>query len=146
MSEQEAQARAAFDGYGRLKAQAGGQRYPKPFGNFRWRFGLFHVARTRLLHVPAADAGPHPHWQFAGVADLACGGAAAHVTTRANLQVREVEAKNAVALVGRSGPAPPTRIRADNNRTSLHADRGHDPQGADRHAALAREWAFPHPQ
>jgi ferredoxin-nitrite reductase len=41
------------------------------------------------------------HWQFAGLADLAerYAGAYAHVTTRANLQMREVEPKNAVAMV-----------------------------------------------
>jgi ferredoxin-nitrite reductase len=41
------------------------------------------------------------HWQFAGVADLAerCGGPYAHVTTRANLQIREIEPKNAVEVV-----------------------------------------------
>ena len=41
------------------------------------------------------------HWQFAGLADLAerYGGGYAHVTTRANLQIREIEPKNAVALV-----------------------------------------------
>ena len=41
------------------------------------------------------------HWQFAGVADLAerlCG-PFCHVTTRANLQVREIPPKNAVALI-----------------------------------------------
>jgi ferredoxin-nitrite reductase len=39
--------------------------------------------------------------QFAGVADLAerYGGGYAHVTTRANLQIREIEAHNAVAVV-----------------------------------------------
>ena len=39
--------------------------------------------------------------QFAGVADLAerYGGGYAHVTTRANLQMREIEAKNAVAMI-----------------------------------------------
>ena len=39
--------------------------------------------------------------QFAGLADLAerYGGGYAHVTTRANLQIREVEAHNAVAMV-----------------------------------------------
>ncbi|HTS41530.1 MAG TPA: NirA family protein, partial [Xanthobacteraceae bacterium] len=39
--------------------------------------------------------------QFAGLADLAerYGGGYAHVTTRANLQMREVEPKNAVAMV-----------------------------------------------
>src|SRR5260370_33902229 len=45
------------------------------------------------------------HWQFAGVADLAerCGGGYAHVTTRANLQAREIEPKDAVAMV-EAGP------------------------------------------
>jgi ferredoxin-nitrite reductase len=41
------------------------------------------------------------HWQFAGMADLAerlCG-PFCHVTTRANLQVREIPPKNAVALI-----------------------------------------------
>src|SRR5208282_6041627 len=39
--------------------------------------------------------------QFAGVADLAerYGGGYAHVTTRANIQIREVEAHNAVAMI-----------------------------------------------
>ena len=51
--------------------------------------------------MPAADAERHPHAQFAGLADLAerYGGGYAHVTTRANLQVREIEPKNAVALI-----------------------------------------------
>ena len=54
--------------------------------------------------------------QFAGVADLAerYGGGYAHVTTRANLQIREIEAKNAVAMIeacrtsacARAAPAP----------------------------------------
>jgi ferredoxin-nitrite reductase len=41
------------------------------------------------------------HWQLAGLADLAerYGGGYSHVTTRANLQIREVEPKNAVAMV-----------------------------------------------
>jgi ferredoxin-nitrite reductase len=41
------------------------------------------------------------HWQLAGVGDLAdrYAGGYAHVTTRANLQMREVEPKNAVALL-----------------------------------------------
>ena len=41
------------------------------------------------------------HWQFAGVGELAERYAAgySHVTTRANLQLREVEPKNAVALI-----------------------------------------------
>ena len=41
------------------------------------------------------------HWQFAGLADLAeqYGGGYAHVTTRANIQIREIEPKNAVAML-----------------------------------------------
>ena len=41
------------------------------------------------------------HWQFAGLADLAerYGGGYSHVTTRANIQIREIEPKNAVAMV-----------------------------------------------
>ena len=93
-----------FDGYDRLKAQAANNEYPKPPDNFRWRyFGLFYVAPNQnsymcRLRMPN---GILTHWQFAGIADLAAryGGGYAHVTTRANLQVREIEARNAVAMV-----------------------------------------------
>ena len=93
-----------LDGYERLKAQAASNEYPKPADNFRWRFfGLFYVAPNQnsymcRLRMPN---GILAHWQFSGVAGLAerYGGGYAHVTTRANLQVREVEAKNAVAMV-----------------------------------------------
>ncbi len=93
-----------FDTYERLKEYAVKGEYPKPPDNFRWRFfGLFYVAPNQnsymcRLRMPNGilNAG-----QFAGVADLAerYGGGYAHVTTRANLQIREVEARNAVAMV-----------------------------------------------
>jgi ferredoxin-nitrite reductase len=93
-----------FDGYQRLKAQAAANEPPKPPDNFRWRFyGLFYVAPAQdaymcRLRIPN---GILKHWQFAGVADLAerYGGGYAHVTTRANLQIREIEPKNAVAMI-----------------------------------------------
>ena len=93
-----------FDGYDRLKAQAANNEYPKPPDNFRWRyFGLFYVAPNQnsymcRLRMPN---GILTHGQFAGIADLAerYGGGYSHVTTRANLQVREIEAHNAVAMV-----------------------------------------------
>jgi ferredoxin-nitrite reductase len=93
-----------FDGYERLKAQAAGNEAPKPPDNFRWRFfGLFYVAPNQAsymcrLRIPN---GILKYWQFAGVGDLAerYGGGYAHVTTRANLQVREIEPKHAVAMV-----------------------------------------------
>jgi len=87
------------------------------------------------------------HWQFSGVADLAqrCGGGYAHVTTRANLQVREIEAKTP-SPHGRGAPGPRAllarlRRRQYSQRHGL-ADRGHRPPGADRHPPLRREWHF----
>ena len=93
-----------FDAYERLKAQAANNEFPRPPDNFRWRFyGLFYVApnqnafmcRLRLPNGILKAA------QFAGVADLAerFGGGYAHVTTRANLQIREIAAGNAVAMI-----------------------------------------------
>ncbi|MFY9894803.1 MAG: NirA family protein [Xanthobacteraceae bacterium] len=93
-----------FDTYERLKEHAARGEYPKPPDNFRWRFfGLFYVAPSQnsymcRLRIPN---GILKAAQFAGVADLAerYGGGYAHVTTRANLQIREVEAHNAVAMI-----------------------------------------------
>ena len=93
-----------FDSYERLKAHAAKGEFPKPPDNFRWRFfGLFYVApnqnaymcRLRLPNGILKTA------QFAGVGDLAerFGGGYAHVTTRANLQIREIAAGNAVAMI-----------------------------------------------
>jgi len=93
-----------FDGYERLKAQAAGNEAPKPADNFRWRFyGLFYVAPAQSSYMCRLRLpnGILKHWQFAGLADLAerFGGGYAHVTTRANLQIREIEPKNAIAMV-----------------------------------------------
>jgi ferredoxin-nitrite reductase len=93
-----------FDAYGQLKEQADTNTPPKPADNFRWRYyGLFYVAPAQSsymcrLRIPN---GILSHWQFAGLADLAerYGGGYSHVTTRANLQIREIEPKNAVAML-----------------------------------------------
>ena len=93
-----------FDTYERLKEHAAKGEYPKPPDNFRWRFlGLFYVAPNQnsymcRLRIPN---GILKAMQFAGLADLAerYGGGYAHVTTRANIQIREVEAPNAVAMI-----------------------------------------------
>ncbi|UMY18389.1 NirA family protein [Methylobacterium organophilum] len=84
-----------FDGHNRLIAEAAAGKPPKPEDNFRWRYhGLFWVAPNQTsymcrLRIPN---GILQHWQFAGIADLADahGGGYSHVTTRANLQVREI--------------------------------------------------------
>ena len=93
-----------FDAYGRLKAQAEKNEAPKPADNFRWRyFGLFYVAPAQSSYMCRLRMpnGILKHWQLAGLADLAerYGGGYSHVTTRANLQIREIEPKNAVAMV-----------------------------------------------
>jgi len=93
-----------FDAYQRLVVQAKDNAPPKPDDNFRWRYyGLFYVAPAQSaymcrLRIPN---GVLTHWQFAGVADLAekFGGNYLHVTTRANLQIREIEPRNAVDIV-----------------------------------------------
>ena len=93
-----------FDGYERLKEQAAGNTPPKADDNFRWRFyGLFYCAPNQNAYMCRLRMpnGILRHWQFAGVGDLAerYAGGYAHVTTRANLQMREVEPKNAVAMI-----------------------------------------------
>src|SRR3954449_3713204 len=93
-----------FDAYPRLKQQAIDNAPPSPADNFRWRYyGLFYVAPAQdsymcRLRIPN---GILRHWQFAGMADLAerlCG-PFCHITTRANLQVREIPPKHAVELI-----------------------------------------------
>jgi ferredoxin-nitrite reductase len=93
-----------FDAYDRLKQQAKNNEAPKPADNFRWRYyGLFYVAPAQTsymcrLRIPN---GIVTHWQMAGLADLADKYAHgySHVTTRANLQMREIEPKDAVIMV-----------------------------------------------
>jgi ferredoxin-nitrite reductase len=93
-----------LDAYGRMKRKADTGKAPTPPDNFRWRYhGLFWVAPAQdsfmaRLRIPN---GILNHWQFAGVADLAdrYGGGYAHVTTRANLQVREIAPESAAPFL-----------------------------------------------
>ncbi len=139
-----------FDGYQRLKAQAANDEYPKPPDNFRWRFfGLFYVAPNQnsymcRLRMPN---GILAHWQFAGVADLAehYGGGYAHVTTRANLQVREIAARNAVAMIEavQDLGLASRGSGADNIRNVTGSPTaGIDPQELIDTRPYAREWHF----
>ena len=93
-----------FDAYPRLVKQAQNNEAPKPPDNFRWRYyGIFYVAPTQASYMcrMRIPNGILKHWQFAGVADLAenFAGPYAHVTTRANLQLREIEPKNAINII-----------------------------------------------
>jgi len=139
-----------FDTYERLKQQAANNEYPKPPDNFRWRYyGLFYVAPAQnsymcRLRIPN---GILTHWQFAGLADLAerYGGGYSHVTTRANLQIREIEAKSATALVEAVQDLGlcSRGSGADNIRNVTGTPTaGIDPQELIDTRPFAREWHF----
>jgi ferredoxin-nitrite reductase len=139
-----------FDAYGRLKEQAEKNEPPKPADNFRWRyFGLFYVAPAQSsymcrLRIPN---GILKHWQLSGLADLTerCGGPYAHVTTRANLQIREIEPKHAVEVVeGIESLGLWSRgSGADNIRNVTGTPTaGIDPQELIDTRPYAREWHF----
>ena len=93
-----------FDAYPKLREQAEKNEAPKPADNFRWRyFGLFYVAPAQssyMCRLRIAN-GILSHWQLAGLADIAekYSGPYSHVTTRANLQLREIAPANATNVV-----------------------------------------------
>lgn len=139
-----------FDAYERLKAQARGNEPPKPADNFRWRYyGLFYVAPAQSsymcrLRIPN---GILKSWQMAGLADLTdrCAGGYSHVTTRANLQIREIEPKHAVDVVeGIMDLGLASRgSGADNIRNVTGTPTaGIDPQELIDTRPYAREWHF----
>ena len=139
-----------FDAYERLKQQALTNAPPSPADNFRWRYyGLFYVAPTQdsymaRLRIPN---GILKHWQFSGLADLAerLSGPYCHVTTRANLQLREIPPKHAVALIeGIQDLGLCSRgSGADNIRNVTGTPTaGIDPQELIDTREYAREWHF----
>lgn len=139
-----------FDAYARLKQQAKDNAAPKPADNFRWRYyGLFYVAPAQTsymcrLRIPN---GILTSWQMAGLADLAdtLAGGYAHVTTRANLQMREIAPKDAVQLLqGIESLGLWARgSGADNIRNVTgSATAGIDPQELIDTRAYARDWHF----
>lgn len=139
-----------LDSYERLKELGAKNEYPKPPDNFRWRyFGLFYVAPNQnsymcRLRIPN---GILKYGQLSGLADLAesHGGGYAHVTTRANLQIREIEAKNAVDVVEAIQDLGlcSRGSGADNIRNVTGSPTaGIDPQELIDTRLYAREWHF----
>src|SRR5262249_25463474 len=139
-----------FDAYERLKQQAVNNEAPKAADNFRWRYlGLFYCAPAQSaymcrLRIPN---GILKHWQLAGLANLAerYAGGYSHVTTRANLQMREVEPKNAVAMVEAISDLGlcSRGSGADNIRNVTGTPTaGIDPQELIDTRPYAREWHF----
>ncbi len=93
-----------FEAFHRLTTEAATGKLPAPPDNFRWRyFGLFNVAPAQdsfmlRMRIPNGILKAN---QLEGCADLAerFGGGYLHVTTRANLQMREIRPENAKALL-----------------------------------------------
>ena len=93
-----------FDAYARFKTMAKENRFAKQLDDFRIRFhGLFYVGPTQDAYMCRLRIhnGILRAWQLRGVADLArqYGGGYSHVTTRANLQVREIGAADGISFV-----------------------------------------------
>jgi ferredoxin-nitrite reductase len=139
-----------FDAYPKLRAQAAANAKPKPEDNFRWRYhGLFYVAPAQdcymcRLRIPNGILTAH---QLAGVADLATrhGGGYLHVTTRANLQFREIQPSSATDVIEGIHELGLTArgSGADNIRNVTGgATAGIDPQELHDTRKLAREWHY----
>ena len=95
-----------LDGWDRLLAHAAADQNPDAEHNYRFRWhGLFHVAPAQegfmlRLRLPGCSITSH---QLHGLADIASelAGGYAHVTTRGNLQLREIKPKDTVTVLAR---------------------------------------------
>lgn len=102
--EQAKRKKNALDLWDELVAHARDGRFPKGGDVFLWKYhGLFHVAPAQnafmcRLRIPNGVIAAH---QLEAVADLAERFAAGHadITTRANLQVREIRPEHAVDVL-----------------------------------------------
>ncbi|HUR56388.1 MAG TPA: NirA family protein [Opitutaceae bacterium] len=96
----------ALDIWEKLVAHADAGKFPDEADTFRFKFhGLFYVAPTQdsfmlRLRIPAGEL---TSTQLHGIADLAenFGGGYAHITTRANIQVRELRPRDIVKVLVR---------------------------------------------
>ena len=95
-----------LDGWERLLSHASADKAPDAEHNYRFRWhGLFHVAPAQesfmlRLRLPGCSITSH---QLHGLADLASdlAGGYAHVTTRGNLQLREIKPRDTVRVLMR---------------------------------------------
>ena len=142
-----------FDGYEKLKAQARANEPPKPDDNFRWRFlRTVLLSRRRstsyMCRLRIPERHPQRRRNSPALPMLAerFGGGYAHVTTRANLQLREIEPKNAVdarraasriSACARAAPAPTTSAMSPARPLPASIRRNFSTRGL-----YAREWHF----
>jgi ferredoxin-nitrite reductase len=95
-----------LDAWERLLQHAQADKAPDPEHNYRFRtHGIFYVAPTQdsymiRLRIPAGELASH---QLRGLASIAddLGGGYSHITTRANLQMREFKPRSVVELLTR---------------------------------------------
>ncbi|QDV35730.1 NirA family protein [Tautonia plasticadhaerens] len=102
--EQAKREKDPFSLWDEMRANATSDSFPRGTDVFLYKFsGLFHVAPAQdsfmcRLRIPG---GVVPSWQFRGIADLADrhGGGFADVTTRANLQLREIGPRDGIHVL-----------------------------------------------
>src|SRR4051794_2516264 len=139
-----------FDAYERLKQQAAKNEAPKAADNFCWRYyGLFYCAPAQssyMCRLRIAN-GILTHWQLDGLASLADRYAHgyAHVTTRANIQMREIAPRDAVAMV--EGIQDLGLCSRGSGADNIRNVTGSPTAGIDRQELIdtrpyAREWHF----
>ena len=144
-----------LDMWDELVAEAADGRFPKGIDVFRHKFfGLFYVAPAQnafmcRLRIPNGILAAH---QLRGLADdrrtLTRGGYA-DVTTRANLQLREITPQSILEVLSGiqdAGPDLARRRRRQHPQHHRQPDRRHRSAGADRHAAAGARAAPLHPQ
>lgn len=137
-----------LDSYDRMKTHADQGVFPKGPDILRWKYhGLFYVA-------PAQDSfmcrmrmpnGILTHWQMRGLAEIAerHGGGYCDITTRANLQIRDIPATDGVILLEKLVDLGLTAkgSGADNIRNVTGTPTaGIDPQELLDTRPYAREW------
>ena len=93
-----------LDMWDELQARADAGEFPKGTDVFLTKFhGMFYVAPAQEAYMcrMRIPGGLIQAWQFAGVADLAdkCAGGYVDVTTRANLQLREIGPSNTMNVL-----------------------------------------------
>ena len=121
--EQAKRERHPLDRWDELAARATAGRFPKPIEDFIGRYhGLFYVGPAQdafmcRLRIPGGILNA---WQLRGIADIAedCANGHADITTRANLQYREIPAAKGPEVVMRLGDLGllPRGTGADNIR------------------------------
>ncbi len=150
-AEEEAKRRKnPFDMWDEIKANAAADRFPKGTDVFLHKFhGLFYVAPAQnsfmcRLRMPNSILASH---QVRGLADLAdaFAGGYADMTTRANLQLREIPAKHAAQLLmGLQDIGLTSRGSGADNVRNITGDptAGIDPQALIDTRPLCRELHF----